>query len=204
MKHAECVRGICSILYLVCAFGVSNTEPEWGAWGSGLAELLHSFPADSPFVAAGSSVNCSQRFWLPSSSPVCWENVAGPEDFEKSRMMVLQNRAALRKVSAASGVAEGNRSYSEVAKDDVHGVRADHLDIVETANTMQQVFQSLEERRKEITEYWTLGSLKDRISVTKDSIQDRIRFAGLLEKQLAGLEGSFHTLQLRIIKLLAR
>ncbi len=49
-------------------------------WGSGLHELLNSFPADSPFVreTPGRPANCTQRFWLPPSSPVCWDDIAGP------------------------------------------------------------------------------------------------------------------------------
>lgn len=126
---------------------------EWGS-GSSLLHLLNSFPADSPFVAETPEkpVNCTQRFWLPPSSAICWENIAGPEEFAKSRLMVLQNRAALQAVSTSSGVEEGGHSYDHQAREEVLGIRSDHLDVVETMQTMEKVFVSLEEKRKEGTE----------------------------------------------------
>ncbi|XP_015212858.1 uncharacterized protein [Lepisosteus oculatus] len=179
-------------------------EHDWD-WGSGLENLLHSFPADSPFVTETPEkpVNCSQRFWLPPTSPICWENIAGPEEFERSRLLVLQNRAALRAVSEASGVQEGERSYNQQAREEVLAIQADHLNIVQTAETMQKVFQNLEEKRKEGTELLTFSSFKERIGTTKDSIQGREHLADLLERQLASLEGSIHILQHRLAKLLA-
>ncbi|XP_028673896.1 uncharacterized protein si:ch211-57n23.1 [Erpetoichthys calabaricus] len=179
----------------------SIADMDWD-WGSGLHELLHNFPADSPFVSAGSQVNCSQRFWLPSSSPICWENIAGPEDFEKSRLMVLQNRAALRALLVASGLGEEEISYERVAKLEIQGVRADHLKIMEMAETMQQVFQGLEKQQMESKELWAIGSLKDQITATKHSIEGRDHLAASLERKLAELEGSLRTLQLRLAKIL--
>ncbi|XP_066571936.1 uncharacterized protein LOC136760434 [Amia ocellicauda] len=201
----------CLSLFAVCFTGVLNVDLEidrdwdWD-WGSGLHEFLHSFPADSPFVTEtpGTAVNCSQRIWLPPSSPICWENIAGPEEFEQTRLLVLQNRAALRAVTEGSGVGERGPSYNQQAKDEVQGIRDNHLNIVQTAETIQKVFQGLEEKRKESTEPSAFSSLKQRISTTKDSIQGREHLADLLERQLARLEGSLHILQLRLGKLLAR
>lgn len=130
---------------------VTEPEPENSDldWGSGLHELLHSFPADSPFLTEtpGRPVNCTQRFWLPPSSPVCWDDIAGPEEFEKSRLLVLQNRAALQAVSTASGLEEGGLSFDLQAREDVQGVRVDHLVVAQTADTMQKVFLDLDEKR---------------------------------------------------------
>lgn len=123
---------------------------EWGS-GSSLLHLLHSFPADSPFVTEtpGKPVNCTQRFWLPPSSDICWENIAGPEEFAKSRLLVLQNRAALQAVSTTSGMEEGGTSYQNQATEEVQGIQSDHRTMVETIQSMEKVFTSLEEKRKE-------------------------------------------------------
>lgn len=123
---------------------------EWGS-GSSLLHLLHSFPADSPFVTEtpGKPVNCTQRFWLPPSSEICWENIAGPEEFARSRLLVLQNRAALQAVSTSSGVEEGGSSYEHQAREEVQGIHSDHQSVVETMQTMEKVFVSLAEKRKE-------------------------------------------------------
>lgn len=66
--------------------------------------------------------------------------------------MVLQNRAALQAVSTSSGVEEGGHSYDHQAREEVLGIRSDHLNVVETMQTMEKVFVSLEEKRKEGTE----------------------------------------------------
>ncbi|XP_029104186.1 uncharacterized protein LOC108922012 [Scleropages formosus] len=181
------------------------TEHAWD-WGSGLQELLHSFPADSPFVTeiAGTPANCSQRFWLPPSSPICWDDIVGPEEFEQTRLLVLQNRAALRAVAESSGVAEGGASYNEQAREDIRGIQADHDSITQTAETMQKVFDSLEEKRRDGTELWAFSSLKEQLGSTKDYIHSREHMVDLLEKQLSRLEGSLHILQLRLARLLGR
>lgn len=125
-------------------------DSEWGS-GSAFLHLLHSFPADSPFIreTPGEPVNCTQRFWLPPSSDICWEDIAGPEEFAKSRLLVLQNRAALQAVSASSGVEEGAASYEHQAREEVQGIQSDHQIAVETIETMEKVFVSLEESRRE-------------------------------------------------------
>lgn len=131
--------------------GESSLEDvEWGS-GSPFLHLLHSFPADSPFrrETPNEPLNCSQRFWLPPSSDICWEDIAGPEEFAKSRLLVLQNRAALQAVSASSGVDDGAVSYKHQAREEVQGIHSDHQSAVETLETMEKVFVSLEERRKE-------------------------------------------------------
>lgn len=123
---------------------------EWGS-GSSLMHLLRSFPADSPFVTETPEepVNCTQRFWLPPSSAICWDDIAGPEEFAKSRLLVLQNRAALQAVSDSSGVEEGGASYKHQAREEVQGIYSDHQTAVETIETMEKVFVSLTETRKE-------------------------------------------------------
>ncbi|XP_036371998.1 uncharacterized protein si:ch211-57n23.1 [Megalops cyprinoides] len=199
----------CLLLGALCLVEAAEVELEtdrdWD-WGSGLQELLHSFPADSPFVTEtpGSPANCTQRYWLPPSSPICWDNIVGPEEFEKTRLLALQNRAALRAVSEASGVGEGSASYNEQAREDMQGIRADYLSITQTADTMQKVFHNLEEKRRDGTELWTFSSLKEQLGTAKDSIHGREQLADVLEKQLTSLERSLHFLQLRLAKLLAR
>ncbi|XP_038821945.1 uncharacterized protein si:ch211-57n23.1 [Salvelinus namaycush] len=182
---------------------------EWGSGSFNLQDLLHSFPADSPFVTEipGNPVNCSQRFWLPSASPVCWDDIAGPEEFEQSRLLVLQNRAALQAVSLASEVVvEGgtSASFKQQALEDLQVVRADYLNVTETTETMQKVFLTLEEKRKEGTEHWTFSSIKEHIAKTKDSINGKDNVAALLEKQFSSLEKSLHIMQLRLDKLMAQ
>ncbi|KAJ8273342.1 hypothetical protein GJAV_G00100520 [Gymnothorax javanicus] len=195
-----------SVLWLVEGMEVElETDRDWD-WGSGLQELLHSFPADSPFVTEtpGSPANCSQRFWLPPSSPICWDNIAGPEEFAQSRLLVLQNRAALRAVAHASGVGEGGSSYNQQAREDLQGIRADFMEIVQTAETMEKVFHGLAERRREGTERWAFSSLKERLEKTKDSIYGRDHLANLLENQSTSLEGLLNILQMRLARLLAQ
>ncbi|XP_067281392.1 uncharacterized protein si:ch211-57n23.1 [Pseudorasbora parva] len=178
-------------------------DSDWD-WGSGLHELLNSFPADSPFLreTPGRPANCTQRFWLPPSSPVCWDDIAGPEEFESSRLLVLQNRAALQAVSTSSGLEEGGASYDQQAREDMQGVRDDHLIVTQTADTMQKVFMELDEKRKEDKEHYTFSSLKEQIEITKDSIANREKVAALLEKHLAILERSLNTMQTRLAQLL--
>ncbi|XP_051992337.1 uncharacterized protein LOC127650758 [Xyrauchen texanus] len=197
-----------ALLFVWYPVGSVVTEPELEdlnlEWGSGLHELLHSFPADSPFVkeTPGRPANCTQRFWLPPSSPVCWDDIAGPEEFDKSRLLVLQNRAALQAVSRASGLEEGGASYDQQTREDVHGVQADHLIVSQTAEKMQKVFVDLNEKRKDRKEHYTFSSLKEQLENTKDAIDNREQVAALLDKHLANLEKSLHTMQLRLAKLL--
>lgn len=133
-------------------------EPDMEDWelgsGSALLHLLHNFPADSPFVSSSpeNPANCSQHFWLPPSSPVCWENVARPEEFARSRLFVLQNRAALQAVSTMSGVEDTGLSYNHQAREEVRGIHSDHQKVKETMQTMESVFISLKEKRKEAKE----------------------------------------------------
>ncbi|XP_018553545.1 uncharacterized protein si:ch211-57n23.1 [Lates calcarifer] len=176
---------------------------EWGS-GSSLLHLLHSFPADSPFVTEtpGKPVNCTQRFWLPPSSAICWENIAGPEEFAKSRLLVLQNRAALQAVSTSSGVEEGGISYEHQAREEVQGIRSDHLSVVETMETMEKVFVSLAEKRREGKEHDVLTSMKEHLASTSDTIDAREHMANHLEKQFSTLEQTLLNMQLRLIKLI--
>lgn len=162
----EAARGVVLCLLMVVSFSGGATEAfpseqesdkpdleDWDGWGSGstLLHLLHSFPADSPFVTETPEkpVNCSQRFWLPPSSAICWENIAGPEEFARSRLLVLQNRAALQAVSTSSGVEDSGISYDHQAREEVQGIQSDHKSVAETVETMETVFVSLEEKRKE-------------------------------------------------------
>uniref|UniRef100_A0A3Q2ZXH9 Si:ch211-57n23.1 n=1 Tax=Kryptolebias marmoratus TaxID=37003 RepID=A0A3Q2ZXH9_KRYMA len=160
--------------------------------GSSLLHLLHNFPADSPFVT--SAVNCTQRFWLPPSSPVCWGNVAGPEEFARSRLFVLQNRAALQAVSSMSGVEDTGLSYNHQAREEVLGIHSEHQKVKETMQTMEAVFVSLHENRKEGKEQ----GLKEHLAVTRDAIDWREQTAENLERQLFMVEKSLLNSQLRL------
>ncbi|XP_026867856.2 uncharacterized protein si:ch211-57n23.1 isoform X1 [Electrophorus electricus] len=183
----------------------SDMESRNWEWGSGLQELLHSFPADSPFVteSPGRPANCTQRFWLPPSSAVCWDDIAGPEEFEQTRLLVLQNRAALHAVSQASGLEEGGSSYDQQAREGMEGVRAEHLSIAQTVDSIQKVFFSLEEKRKQGGELYTYSSLKEQIRNTMDSINGKEQMAALLEQHLSNLEMTLDSMQHRLTKLLA-
>ncbi|XP_069553190.1 uncharacterized protein [Brachyistius frenatus] len=176
---------------------------EWGS-GSSLLHLLHSFPADSPFVAEspGKPVNCTQRFWLPPSPPICWENIAGPKEFAKSRLLVLQNRAALQAVSTSSGVEEEGTSYDHQAREEAQGIRSDHQSVVETMQTMETVFVSLKEKRKEGKEQGVLTSMKAHLASTSDAIDGRDNMANHLERQFSTLEKTLLNMQLRLNKLI--
>ncbi|XP_029370698.1 uncharacterized protein LOC115051441 [Echeneis naucrates] len=183
--------------------GESDLEDwEWGS-GSSLLHLLNSFPADSPFITEdpGKPVNCSQRFWLPPSPAICWENIAGPEEFAKSRLLVLQNRAALQAVSTSSGVEETGLSYDHQAREEMQGIHSDHLSVVETMQTMEKVFVSLEEKRKEGKEQGVLTSMRERLANTRDTISVRDQMADHLEMQFSSLEQTLLNMQLRINKL---
>lgn len=137
------------------AFEQESGEPDFEGWetgsGSSLLHLFHNFPADSPFIKKSleEPANCTQRFWLPTSSPVCWENIAEPEEFAKSRLLVLQNRAALQAVSDLSGVEDSGISYNHQAREEVQGIQSDHQKVIETMQTIETVFVSLKEKRKE-------------------------------------------------------
>ncbi|KAF4073839.1 hypothetical protein AMELA_G00247780 [Ameiurus melas] len=195
------------LLLTVCCTGGStdvNIEDRDWDWGSGLDDLLHSFPAHSPFVTEtpGHVVNCSQRFWLPPSAPVCWEDIAAPEEFEETRLLVLQNRAALHAVAEASGLEDGGVSYEQQAMMDVQGVREDHLTISQTVEFMQKVFLDLDEKRKEGGEHDTFASLKEQIANTMNSINGREEMAALLEQRLSKIERTLITIQHRLTQLL--
>ncbi|XP_071757645.2 uncharacterized protein LOC139913514 [Centroberyx gerrardi] len=179
---------------------------EWGSGSFLLQELLHSFPADSPFITEtpGKPANCTQRFWLPPSSPVCWDSIAGPEEFARSRLLVLQNRAALQAVSTSSGVEEGGVSYQQQAREEVQGVRSDHQTVAEAVGTMQKVFLSLEETRRDGREQWAFSSMKEQLASTTDAIHGREHMANLLEEQFSTLEKSLLNMQLRLRKLIAQ
>ncbi|XP_070703198.1 uncharacterized protein [Pempheris klunzingeri] len=176
---------------------------EWGS-GSSLLHLLHSFPADSPFITetSGKPVNCTQRFWLPPSSAVCWDNIAGPEEFARSRLLVLQNRAALQAVSTSTGVDEGGISYEQQAREEVQGIHSDHQSVVETVQTMEKVFVSLEEKRKEGKEQGLLTSMKQHLAGTRDAIDGREHMANILENHFSILEKTLLNMQLRLNKLI--
>ncbi|XP_029976809.1 uncharacterized protein LOC115409683 [Salarias fasciatus] len=176
---------------------------EWGS-GSSLLHLLHSFPADSPFVteSPGKPVNCTQRFWLPPSSPICWENIAGPREFAQSRLLVLQNRAALQAVSSSSGVEESGLSYDRLAREEMEGIRSDHQNMSETIQTMETVFVSLSEKRKEGKEQGALTSMKRNFASTRDAIDSRADMAAHLEKQFSSLENTLLNIHFRLIKLI--
>ncbi|KAF7669349.1 hypothetical protein LDENG_00196380 [Lucifuga dentata] len=176
---------------------------EWGS-GSSFLHLLNNFPADSPFITEnpGKQINCTQRFWLPPSSAVCWDNIAGPEEFARSRLLVLQNRAALQAVSTSSGVEEGGISYEYQAREEVQGIRLDHQSLEETLLTMERVFVSLEEKRKDGKEQGFLSSMKEQLASTRDAMHSREHVANLLEKQFSALETTLLNIQLRLNNLI--
>uniref|UniRef100_A0A3B4BI21 Uncharacterized protein n=1 Tax=Periophthalmus magnuspinnatus TaxID=409849 RepID=A0A3B4BI21_9GOBI len=173
-------------------------------WGSGspFLHLLHSFPADSPFITEtpGKQANCTQRFVLPSTPSICWDHVAGPEDLSQSRLLLLQNRAALQAVSDSSGVEEGGPSYELQAKDEVQGIHADHQSTTETMLTMEKVFVSLEEKRREGTEHGFL-TMKEHLVNTRTAIDNKQAVASILENKFSTLEQTLFNMQLRINKL---
>ena len=160
----------CLLLCAVCPAGGESAAGEspdlfwdWelGSGGGGQPrpqeeEFLHIFSAaDSPFATETLSqpANCSQRFRLPSASPACWEDAAGPEELARSRQLVQQNRVALEAVASSSGaeVEEGvsTASYAQRVRDDLRGVVVDHQSMGVTMDTMQQVLTSLQEKRRE-------------------------------------------------------
>ncbi|CAJ1083493.1 uncharacterized protein si:ch211-57n23.1 [Xyrichtys novacula] len=181
---------------------------DWEGWGSGssLLHLLHSFPADSPFVTETpeNPVNCSQRFWLPPSSAICWENIAGPEEFARSRLLVLQNRAALQAVSTSSGVEDSGISYEHQAREEVQGIQSDYMNAVETMQTMEKVFVSLEEKRKEGKEQGVFTSLKMNLVDTGTAIDNREHMVNVLEDHFSTLETTLLNMQLRLNKLVGQ
>lgn len=130
-------------------------DTEGWEWGSGFSSshVLHSFPGDSPVVSESPEhvVNCTQRFWLPPA-PICWENAVGPEEFAKCRVLILQNRAALQALFISSGVEEGGSSYNHKAKEEIQGIHSEHQKMEDTVKTVEMVFVSLAEKRKEGTE----------------------------------------------------
>ncbi|KAJ7991876.1 hypothetical protein DPEC_G00288400 [Dallia pectoralis] len=204
----------CLMLVSWCPLGAKfqSGEPMQEDWelGSGsfnVQHLLQIFPADSPFVteSPGKAVNCSQRFWLPSASSVCRDDLASPEEFEHSRLLVLQNRAALQTVfEIREVVAEGGISapFNQQALENVEAVRADYLNVTETTETMTNVFLTLAEKRKG-GESWAFSSIKEHVAKTKDSIDGGDHVAARLEKQYSSLEYSLQVMQLRLQKLMA-
>ncbi|XP_077447469.1 uncharacterized protein LOC144067522 [Stigmatopora argus] len=129
---------------------VFGDQGDWTdeGWGSGVSPL-YSFLADGAAdTTARTPVNCTQRFLLPSPH-VCQENEARPEELARSRLLALQNRAALEAVTSSCGVEEGGLSYQLQAREEVRGVVSDHLSVAESLDTMEKVFVSLEEKRRD-------------------------------------------------------
>ncbi|XP_062846745.1 uncharacterized protein si:ch211-57n23.1 [Trichomycterus rosablanca] len=202
---------ICSILLLlaVCHSGdsikVDMEDTDW-EWGSGLHEQLHIFSAENPFMGEmpeNHVVNCTQHFLLPPSLPVCWEDIAGPKEFEETRLLVLQNQAALQAVTEVSGLEEVEASYSEQAMSDVQGVREDQLSISLTVQSIEKVFFDLEENRKHARQQQKLSSLKENIANTNESINGRKQISVRLEQHLSHIERTLNGIQQRLNRLLA-
>ncbi|XP_014885945.1 uncharacterized protein LOC106946252 isoform X2 [Poecilia latipinna] len=183
-------------------------EPGFEDWemgsGSSLLHLFSHFPADSSFVKESPKepVNCTQRFWLPPSSPVCWETVAEPEEFARSRLLVLQNRAALQAVSDLSGVEEAGVSYSHQAREEVQGVLSDHQKATEIMQTMENVFVSLVEKRKEGKEEGILTSIREHLTNTREAMEGKELLANNLESRFSTLEKTLLNIHLRLNKLI--
>ncbi|KAG7268459.1 hypothetical protein CRUP_037019, partial [Coryphaenoides rupestris] len=169
-----------------------------------LFQALPTMAADSPFVTetpGQPAANCTQRFWLPSASQVCWEEVAGPEEFARSRLLVLQNRAALQAVSTSTSTStssgeearaevEGDTPvpYGQRVREELRGAEVDHRSMSETMGVMQEVFTSLEEKRREGTEQRVFLSVRQHLTSAWDSIHGRENMADHLEHQLSLLE----------------
>lgn len=191
---------------IVLLHGEGSGEVNFEEWGSGSSflHLLHSFPADSPFVTEtpGKPANCTQRFVLPSAPSACWDDVAGAEEFIQSRLLMLQNRAALQAVSVSSGVEEGGSSYELQAKDEVQGIHADHQSAAETMLTVEKVFASLEEKRREGKEQGVLTSMKNHLINTRTAIDHRQAVVSILENKFSTLEQMLMNMQLRINKII--
>ncbi|TRZ02108.1 hypothetical protein DNTS_004802 [Danionella cerebrum] len=177
-------------------------------WGSGFPHLLSSFPADSPFITETpvGSANCSQHFQLPPYPPLMCPrgNPVGLEEFEKSRLLLLQNRAALQEVTSSTGLRSGGATYNQQARDEAKSIKDEYVAVTQTTESIQKVFVELEEKRREGREHYTFSSLKEQIESTTDSIAQRERIAALLEKHAASLETSFNTMKLRLDKLLSQ
>ncbi|XP_037120079.1 uncharacterized protein si:ch211-57n23.1 isoform X1 [Syngnathus acus] len=189
---------------------VSVDEDNWtnDEWGSGFSPV-YRFLADSPPEAAAvgqsplGSMNCTQRFWLPSSTPgICWENVARPEELARSRLLALQNRAALEGVMISCRVEEGGLSYQRQARDEVEGVLSDHRSVAEALDTMEKVFVSLEEKRKDGKDGGLLTSVKEHLAQARESAFARQLLASSLERHLSSLEENLMHMQLRLHKLI--
>ncbi|XP_054619126.1 uncharacterized protein si:ch211-57n23.1 [Dunckerocampus dactyliophorus] len=179
-------------------------QADWtDEWGSGFSPL-HFLPADSPTTAEPPhrALNCTQRFWLPPTSGVCWEKVAGPQEFAKSRLLVLQNRAALHAITSSSGVDEGGLSYDNQAREEVRAILTDHQSVVEAIEKMEKVFISLEETRKDGKEQGFLRSMKERMARTREVGYARELTAATLERRLSTLEDSLLAMQIRLNKLI--
>ncbi|XP_027891799.1 uncharacterized protein LOC114155873 isoform X1 [Xiphophorus couchianus] len=183
-------------------------EPDFGDWemgsGSSLLHLFNNFPADSSFVndSPKEPVNCTQRFWLPPPSPVCWETVAEPEEFARSRLLVLQNRAALQAVSDLSGVEEAGVSYNHQAREEVQGVQSDHQKVTEIMQTMENVFVSLVEKRNEGKEQGILTSIREHLTNTGEAMEGKELLANNLESRFSTLEKTLLNIHLRLNKLI--
>ncbi|KAF6737850.1 hypothetical protein FQA47_023633 [Oryzias melastigma] len=178
-------------------------DTEGWEWGSGFSppHAHHSFPGDSPFVLESpeDAFNCTQRFWLPPA-PTCWENAAGPEEFAKCRVLILQNRAALQALSTSSGMEEGGSSYNHKAKEEIQGILSEHQNMEDTVKTMEKVFVSLAEKRKEGKEQAILTRMKQHLANTRDGIDDRSGVAHRLERQFFTLEETLLNTQHRLGK----
>lgn len=203
----SCCLLICLAEDIVLLHGEGSGGDSLEEFGSGsfsFLHLLHSFPADSPFVkeTPGKLANCTQRFVLPSAPSACWDNVAGAEEFTQSRLLMLQNRAALQAVSVSSGVEEGGPSYELQAKDEVQGILADHQSAAETMLTVEKVFVSLEEKRREGKEQGVFTSMKNHLINTRSALDQRLAVASVLENKLMTLEQTLMNMQLRINKLI--
>ncbi|XP_077405168.1 uncharacterized protein LOC144037509 isoform X2 [Vanacampus margaritifer] len=212
----EMLRGLSWIWLLLglCACDpredVSVDEDDWtdDKWGSGFSPVYH-FLADSPpkttKAAAETppgSMNCTQRFWLPSPAPeICWQDVVGPEELARSRLLALQNRAALEAVTSSCGVEDGGLSYQRQASDEVQAVLSDHRSVAESLDTMEKVFISLEEKRKDGKDRGLLSSVTEHLAHARES-SAREHLASSLERSLSILEENLIHMQLRLHKLI--
>ncbi|XP_033980548.1 uncharacterized protein si:ch211-57n23.1 [Trematomus bernacchii] len=97
---------------------------------------------------------------------------------------------------------EGGISYEHQAREEVQGINSDHLSAVETMQTMDKVFVSLQETRKEGKEQGVLTSMKEHLANTRDAIHGREHTANILENHFSTLENTLLNMQFRLNKLI--
>lgn len=105
-------------------------------------------------------------------------------------------------MSTSSGVEEGGLSYDHQAREEVQGIRSDHQKVTETIQSVETVFVSLAEKRKEGKERGVFTSMKEHLANTRDALEGRDHMANHLEEKFSTLEATLLNVQLRLRKLI--